>query len=78
VEDLEGPHDLEIGLALRDGLFYGGPKGSEGEEVDEIEVIDTEYPLPFFLLRLLGLLRELATVPAMDFEAYLENIPAEP
>lgn len=61
---------VDFGCALRAGTFET-PDPTEGAEIWISD--DPTTSLIFFALRLLKRLRAMATVPAMDFAAYIES-----
>jgi len=66
-----GPEEaLDFGCALRAGTFEA-PDPTDGGELWVSR--DPTTSLIFFTLRLLSRLREMATVPAMDYTAYIES-----
>lgn len=70
LRSLDPASTLNIGLALQEGIFTGT---WDGAQLENLDVVEADSPLPIFLLRLLDLLRELATVPAIDYDAYIED-----
>jgi hypothetical protein len=72
--DLSTDHQLSIGCALIHGAFEA--QYPRNGEVDLV-VVDGARSLLQFLMRLLRQLQAMATVPAIDYEAYLGRFCAE-
>ena len=64
--ELQGDNRIDFGCALRAGAFdrFDG----------ELRIAQAEDALMWFLLRLLGKLQTLATVPAVDWNAYVSAL----
>ena len=71
LSDMPMEHHLSIGCALAHGVFEA--RYAAGDGVD-LTVVDGPRSLVQLLMRLLRQLQELATAPAIDYEAYLARI----
>lgn len=66
---------LDIGCALVHGVFEVNYRDSQPLD---LTVVEAPRSLVQFLMRLLKQLQSLATVPAIDYEAYLRRFQLEP
>jgi len=70
LEDLEEPARLDIGCVVTAGAFditYPGGKA-------HFEISETDLSLAYFLFRLLGRLQQVGTVPAIDYDSYIQKL----
>lgn len=69
---------LDLGCGLTIGSFEFNYAHSANPTKDDIHVAGPDLALAFFLLTLLQRLRELGTVPAIDWQKYLEKASQQP
>lgn len=67
---LDEQEQLDIGCSLMEGAFEAS---YEAEHIVNVKAIEGPHSLVQFFMRLLRQLQALATVPAIDYEAYLER-----
>lgn len=67
IEALDSGQRLDLGCSADGVAFAAGP-----ETPGDLEVVEGEGSLTFFIVRLVEDLRRLGTVPALDFGAYLK------
>jgi hypothetical protein len=64
---------LDLGCAITSGAFEFKYTGQVNPTMQALQIISRDISLAFFLLTLLQRLRELGTVPAIDWQRYFEN-----
>lgn len=74
LSEMDMEHHLSIGCALEHGVFEA--RHAASDEVD-LTVVDGPRSLVQLLMRLLKQLQELATAPAIDYEAYLARFQVD-
>ncbi len=72
LSDLPTSQRLDFGCALTHGAF----EVSYSDEVPEVRVGTTEFPLLEFVLCLLRRLQSIGTVPAIIYDEYLKTVQA--
>jgi hypothetical protein len=76
LDDLGGP-EVEFGIDIGCAVDHGGfaVKRREDHRVAAVEVSAADVALIYFVMRLLRQLQAIATVPAIDYDAYLRSVP---